>query len=294
MNYSRMTPTLLFIMGLLCLYLSGGCSSEFLYNRVDRLAQFYIERYVDLDRDQSHSLKINLEQLKEWHRRNELSEYQGFLHQIEMDIQGDITPETISGWMSSARTAYVRIRDQAVPALIDVAATLTPGQIEKFSARLEKRNRKLEKEYLSRDEAAYREYIVEEMDDRLSYWLGNLTDSQEQRLVQTADRIERLDARWLAGRRSWQRRVINELERKQGWKDRLKALIMDRTEYTDQEDIEANHRNEQRIYAAVADVLNMRTDKQQQKLLKKLQKWEGNLASLLDTDKQPQKAEKGI
>ena len=92
-----------FFPGVLCLCLLAGCSSEFLYNRVDRLAQFYIERYIDLDRDQSRSLKVNLEGLKEWHRYNELSEYQDFLNQIETDIQLDITPETINGWMSKAR-----------------------------------------------------------------------------------------------------------------------------------------------------------------------------------------------
>lgn len=278
-----------FLPGLLCLCLLAGCSSEFLYNRVDRLAQFYIERYIDLDRDQSTSLKVNLEGLREWHRQNELSEYRDFLNRIETDIQDDITPGTIAGWMSKTRTAYFRIRDRATPALLEVAATLTPAQVKEFSANLEKRNRKLEKEYLSRDETEYHEYIFDEMDDRLSYWLGKLTDGQKQGLEETAGRIERLDAQWLAGRRSWQGRVVNELARKPGWQDRLTALIVNRTEYTDPDDIAANQRNEQRIYAAVADVMNMRTEKQQQKMLKKLREWEANLASLQDTEKQPRK-----
>ena len=278
-----------FLLGFFCLCLLTGCSSEFLYNRVDRLAQFYIERYIDLDRDQSNSLKVNLEQLREWHRQNELSEYLKFLNQIEMDIQADITPKTIAGWMSKTRTAYFRIRDQAIPALIEIAGTLTPAQVEAFSGRLEKRNRELEKEYLSRDETEYREYIFEEMDDRLSYWLGKLTDGQKLRLEETAERIERLDAQWLAGRRSWQGRVINELERKPGWRERLTALIMNRTEYTNPEDLDANNRNERRIYTAVSDVMNMRTEKQQRKLLKKLRKWKGNLASLQETNKRSRK-----
>ena len=278
-----------FFSGVLCLCLLAGCSSEFLYNRVDRLAQVYIERYIDLDRDQSHSLKINLERLKEWHRHNELSEYQDFLNQIETDLQDNITPGSIAGWMSKARTAYLRVRDRAIPTLIEVAATLSPAQIEEFSANLERRNRDLEKEYLSRDEAEFHKHIYEEMEDRLSYWLGKLTDGQEQRLQQTSGRIERLDKQWLAGRRSWQGGVINELQRKPGWQDRLKVLIINRTEYTNRDDIAANNRNEQRIYTAVADVLNMRTDKQRQKLLKKLGEWQANLASLQHTDKQSRK-----
>jgi len=278
-----------FLPGILSLSLLAGCTSEFIYNRVDRLAQFYIERYIDLDKDQSNSLKINLEGLKEWHRHNELLEYRDFLNQIETDIQHDITPETITGWMSKARTAYFRIRDQAIPSLIEVAGTLTSAQVEEFSANLEKRNRELEKEYLARDQTEYHEYIFEEMDDRLRYWLGKLTDAQKQRLEETAGMMERLDTRWLADRRSWQSRVINELQRKPGWQDRLTVLIMNRTEYTDRDDIDANNRNEQRIYAAVADVMNMRSEKQRQKLLKKLREWQANLASLQDTGKQPRR-----
>ena len=56
--------------------------------------------------------------------------------------------------------------------------------------------------------------------------------------------------------------------------------------------MDANHRNEQRIYAVVADVMNMRTEKQQQKLLKKLREWQGNLAALRDADKRPGKENK--
>ena len=119
----------------------------------------------------------------------------------------------------------------------------------------------------------------------MSYWLGNLTDVQKQRLEETAGRIERLDAQWLAGRRSWQGRVINELEHKPGWRERLRSLIINRAEYTDRDDMDVNNRNEQRIYTAVADVMNMRTKKQQQKLLKKLREWEENLASLQITEK---------
>ena len=257
-----------------------SCSNEFIYNRVDRIAQFYIERYVDLDRDQSQFLKVNLESIKQWHRREELQGYLEFLDTVESDLRHDISGVTVAGWVERLRLAYNDIRDKVLPPMIEMAQTLTSDQIQELSANMEKRNRKLEKEYLSRDDSEYREHAYDEMDDRLSDWLGRLTAEQKQRLHTAVNGLERLDREWLAGRRSWQKQVIDELQRKPGWQARLTDLVKNRTEYSSERDIAANHRNEQRIYNAVADVLNMRSDRQQQKLQEKLHDWQKDLAQL--------------
>ena len=257
-----------------------SCSNEFIYNRVDRIAQFYIERYIDLDKDQSHFLKVNLESIKQWHRREELQGYLEFLDTVESDLRHDISGATVAGWVERLRQAYNAIRDKALPPMIEMAQTLTSDQVRELAANMEKRNRKLEKEYLSRDESEYRENAYDEMDDRLSDWLGRLTAEQKHRLHSATSSLERLDRKWLDGRRSWQKQVIGELQRKPGWQARLTALVKNRTEYTSERDIAANHRNEQRIYDAVADVLNMRTDRQQQKLQEKLHDWQRDLAQL--------------
>ena len=257
-----------------------SCSSQFIYDRIDRIAQFYIERYIDLDREQSDFLKVNLESLKEWHRRKELKSYQLFLDKIESDLQSDISGETVAGWVEQLRQAYNAVLDKALPPMIEMARTLTESQVRELAANMEKRNGKLEKEYLSRDEKEYRESAFDEMDDRLDDWLGRLTADQKQRLRTAVSGLERLDRQWLNSRRSWQKQLIGELQRKPGWQDRLTALVKNRTEYTRPQDIAANHRNEQRVYNAVADVLNMRTDRQQKKLLEKLRGWQKDLAAL--------------
>ena len=268
---------LVLLVGLLSL---TSCSNEFIYNRVDRIAQFYIERYVDLDQDQSHFLKVNLESIKQWHRREALQGYLEFLNTVESDLRHDITGATVAGWADHLRQAYNEIRDKVLPPMIEMAQTLTRDQIQELSANMEKRNRKLEKEYLSRDESEYRESAYDAMDDRLNDWLGRLTAEQKQRLYSAANGLERLDREWLNSRRAWQKQIISELQRKPGWQARLTALVKDRAEYTGKRDIAANNRNEQRVYNAVADVLNMRTERQQRKLLEKLHDWKKDLAEL--------------
>lgn len=257
-----------------------SCSSQFIYDRIDRIAQFYIERYIDLDKQQSNLLKVNLQSLKEWHRQEELKSYQQFLIEIESDLQKDISAETVAGWVQHLRQAYNQVRDRALPPMIEMAQTLTDSQIQDLADNMDKRNIKLEKEYLSRDDSEYRESAFDEMNDRLSEWLGRLTREQKHRLHAAVSGLERLDREWLDGRRSWQKQIIGELQRKPGWQSRLTDLVKKGNQYTDDQDIAANHRNELRVYEAVADVLNTRNDRQQHKLQEKLDNWKKDLAEL--------------
>ena len=257
-----------------------GCSNQFVYDRIDRLAQFYIERYVDLDKDQSSLLYVNLAAIKEWHRQDELASYLKFLGRIETDIQADISAATVASWVEQLRLSYAQIRDKVVPALVQLAQTLTTAQIEEFAANMEERNRELEQEYLTRDETEYRESVFEGIEDRLDEWLGRLTPEQQQTLHQAVSKLERLDRQWLDNRRVWQQRINAELARQPGWQARLTALVTSRSDYAQQDDIDADSRNEQRIYAAIAAVLNMRTDRQQRKLTQQLSQWQRDLEAL--------------
>jgi len=257
-----------------------SCSSQFIYDRIDRIAQFYIERYIDLDKQQSNLLKVNLQSLKEWHRQEELKSYQQFLIEIESDLQKDISAETVAGWVQHLRQAYNQVRDRALPPMIEMAQTLTDSQIQDLADNMDKRNIKLEKEYLSRDDSEYRESAFDEMNDRLSEWLGRLTREQKHRLHAAVSGLERLDREWLDGRRSWQKQIIGELQRKPGWQSRLTDLVKKGNQYTGDQDIAANHRNELRVYEAVADVLNTCNERQQHKLQEKLDNWKKDLAEL--------------
>ena len=257
-----------------------GCSNQFVYDRIDRLAQFYIERYVDLDKAQSSLLYINLAAIKEWHRQDELASYLKFLGRIETDIQAEITAATVASWVEQLRLSYAQIRDKVMPALVQVAQTLTAAQIEEFTAKMEERNQELEQEYLGRDETEYRDSVFEEMEDRLGEWLDRLTPEQQRTLQQAVSELERLDQQWLDNRRAWQQRIIAELARQPGWQARLMALVTSRSDYAQQDDIDADSRNEQHIYAAIAVVLNMRTDRQQRKLTQQLSQWQRDLEAL--------------
>jgi len=272
----------IYLLGIISLSLAG-CSNQFLYNRIDRLAQFYIERYVDLEPAQASSLKINLEAIKDWHRHDELAAYLEFLDRVEAETYTDVTAGTVAAWIKQLREYYFRIQDKVMPALLEVATTLTPAQIDEFARNLDKRQQELAKQLLSRDENEYREYVYKEIVKGLEEWLGKITPEQQQVIHKTAAELERLDRAWLDSRRAWQQQVLTELHRQPGWQERMTALVKNRRDYSRQEDVVVNDRNEQRLYAAVAAVLNMRTPRQGEKLMDSLQKWRRDLAALQST-----------
>lgn len=270
LNIARlMTPLLLVNV--------SGCSSAFMYNRIDSLAHMYIERYIELDSAQSHSLKADLESLKEWHRNDALADYLLVLAEIEGNLQQEITPATVTMWRGYADQAWSDLLGRAMPTVIEMAASLTPAQVRELAENMQERNDDRAKDYRRRDEEEYIEHIYEEMEERLSYWIGRLNSEQKQRLHSAADRFTRLDSAWLENRRAWQKEILKVLDKQPGWEDRLRQLLRDGIEYQLEEHKLADMENDKLVNAAVADVLNMRSERQSEKMARKINEWKENL-----------------
>ncbi|MFK8042540.1 DUF6279 family lipoprotein, partial [Congregibacter sp.] len=79
------------LLGALLLLLTACSGTTFVYNRLDIILPWYLDRYVDLDRSQSQVFDAQLEGLLEWHRREELPRYVEFLNTIDEDLKADLT-----------------------------------------------------------------------------------------------------------------------------------------------------------------------------------------------------------
>lgn len=268
--------------------LSGCASSTFMYDRVDWLARVYLERYVKLDSEQRGLLKANLQSLKEWHRDDELINYMKFLDRLQNDIQHDLTAATVKVWYVEAGRAFEAIRNESLPYLVDVADTLSDAQVEQFLTKLEDQNKKYDKKYLSRSEDEYKDSLNERMEDRIKYWLGKLTPDQIKIIESMTKEFERLDSEWMSERRLFHQSLAEVLEKDSGWQVRLINLIKNRTEYSRNEDLASNQRNEQRVFSAIAEILAIRTDKQDIALNRRIDKWKKNISSMMDASSQPE------
>ena len=71
----------------------GACSSNFIYNRLDTLAGWYIGSLVSLTDSQQTQLRQWLSQTLAWHRESELNRYSAFLRDLAAQVTRPGTPE---------------------------------------------------------------------------------------------------------------------------------------------------------------------------------------------------------
>ena len=75
---------------ILLIFITGCSSTTFVYNRIDFLLPWYLESYVDLDRDQKQDLKELLIPFFKWHREQELPEYANIIGRVEVVINNPV------------------------------------------------------------------------------------------------------------------------------------------------------------------------------------------------------------
>ncbi len=267
-------------LSILLLAMLAACGGQFLYNRIDWFTKYQIEKYVELDREQARFVAASMDSVLDWHSESELNEYVAFLDQVQQAVDGELEGEDVEQWFKEIRLAYEKLLPMMTPWLIELAGSLSPAQIEELALSMAQRNRELEDEYLSRDAAGYSQSTSKRLNRNFRYWLGPLTKKQQGRVKQTANALERLDKSWMAARKDWQGRLIDALEKPQGWRDELATLLQDGAGYSEQDSQQASERNIRRISILIAEILNTRNERQNKRLHDKLNKWRADLAAI--------------
>ncbi|MEE4659004.1 MAG: DUF6279 family lipoprotein [Halieaceae bacterium] len=254
------------VMGLLLAAVSA-CSNTFIYNQLDWLIPWYLGDYVDLDRDQGRTLKSRLRDLLQWHRSEELTQYLVFLDEVETDLDSTLSGTDIERWANRAEAAYDRLEARMLPIAFDLGAELTDEQMSGFLVELAERQKALEKEYLQRSDAEYREDAAESLTDTFEDLMGRLNDLQQQEIAEAVGRLQRFDAGWLAERAQWLETLNGELQqRNQGWQDRIRQALADRERNRTDSYRGAYRHNALIVNQVIADVLNLRSPKQDARL----------------------------
>ena len=120
---------LIFIL-MLSFTMLSACSSKFAYNNVDWLLYWYLDDYIELEKDQKQRFDQELDTWLVWHRGSELNAYKKQLEQIQQDIlQGKTTQEQWLSHFEHARSHWLRLRNTVTPELVAMAPLLSDSQI---------------------------------------------------------------------------------------------------------------------------------------------------------------------
>jgi len=132
-----------------------------------------------------------------------------------------------------------------------------------------------------RTDEEYRQEAYENLEDSVQDFLGRLDNEQRGYLDQAAQDMRRADTIWLRERAEWLERREVLLQREEGWQQGIRDALATREQTTSAEYLEIFEHNSQVIFRALAQVANVRSDKQDRRLRKKLADFREDIESLI-------------
>jgi hypothetical protein len=260
-----------------------GCSTTtFLYNRADFILPWALRDYVSLDREQRQALDQMLVPLLAWHRMEELPRYVALLEQMEAALDEPVTMAVLEEITVAFESAWARLESRSVSLLIDLGETLRDEQMAEFLEHMARQTREYEEKYLDRDDREYAADNFDRLRDTFQDYLGRLDASQRQRLQEAAAQLRRADRPWLHERARWRDLLADILQREPGWQQRLWDALAARPDEVSAEYLEVYGHNTRVLHQAIADVLNSRSAKQDERLRRKLGNFRQDFQTLVE------------
>ena len=274
------------LLTILLVSLLSGCSNSFIYNQLDWLIPWYVGDFLDLNGAQKQSFKQQLLPMLDWHRQEELQNYQSVLDSIASDLDKPVTTAIVDRWANEFFAAYDRLKKHGIPLIIGLAEQMSDLQLQYFMEDMFQDQLDLEELYLTRSETEFRQQTYGNFVEGISGFIGELEKPQLERLQRAASDIKRFDADWLAQRRAWLAQTEKLLERNPGWQKVAYEILDNREQFQSGQYKSTNQHNEQIIYAALAAVIEQRSRSQDKRLRDGLSEFRRDITKLLPENQQ--------
>jgi len=281
----RFTATLLTLM----LVLAAGCSSlRLAYNNGDTVLYWWLNAYVDLDRDQKGWVREDIDQLFDWHRKTQLRDYVEILRKGQRQLQGNVTQADLLADYDEIKHRTQTLLLKAAPELADLARSLKPEQIAQMEKKFKSNNDDYRKKYLSGDQEKRQQLRYKKSMEQFELWFGSFSSEQEAAIRKASDARPLDNEMWLDERQRRQRNVLNLVQKVQREKlDKgatvalINALIKDSFARLDQSERKAFFDSfEESTANLVLTVIKIATPAQKAHAVKRMQGWIDDFNSL--------------
>ena len=246
----------------------AGCSANrFIYNRADTFVRWVVDDYVDLNRDQQAAFDTDLQQLLDWHRRDELPQYRQFIVSSRYALGNGVTLQEAVAISESIEAAADRIQIRLVDLLLHSAERLSDRQIQDFLSEVDRQQADYATKRLTRDKQTYYQDSSDSLASLAKRLMGRLSKEQKGLIEVEVAQLTRLDHLWHRDRAVWGAKLRAILERKApDWQSQVRFLGDTRSQARTPEYIEGIERNGDIILALLVDLINTRTERQDKHL----------------------------
>ena len=274
-----------YLFPLLLLPFLQSCSSSYVYDNLGWMVHWYVDDYVELTGEQKKAFDQHFSQLQEWHRKNELPDYQQWLEQVYAQLQQpDVSGEVIRGYVSEHRQKtlqfWARLVKEAEPHLLVLLDKLSERQQQALERNFRKQllQRYEKKRAMSRRQ--WEKDKIAKMKKGLKPWVGSLTRAQEKRLQEWAQSLHNLDELNREFRLDWQSRLIKlqelTLPQRQG---KLAELVSYPDRFRSRKHLALLDENRQLTGKAIAEILTLRNARQNKQALAEIKQWLQRISS---------------
>jgi hypothetical protein len=167
------------------------------YNRLPFLTLLELNSTFDLTDQQSQKVRPVLNSWLEWHRSNHLPRYIVKLEEWEKLTLQDLTPAQFCKEVEVIRTFTNEAVEKFIPALIPIAETLTPAQIQNWNKYQDERDKEFVENFSKGEKGEIiNKKRLERSIDRAEMFYGTLSKSQKgtfaRRLEQSLFTVEQV------------------------------------------------------------------------------------------------------
>ena len=284
-SLNRLTYVVLALM----LVVVAGCSSlRLAYNNGDTVLYWWLNAYVDLDRDQKGWVREDIDKLFDWHRKTQLKDYVEILRKGQKQVQGNPTQADLMADYSEIKSRTQSLLLKAAPDLADLARSLKPEQIAQMEKKFKSNNDDYRKKFLTGDQEKRQQLRYKKSMEQFELWFGSFSSEQEA-LIRKASDARPLDNEiWLDERSRRQRNVLALVQKVQNeklGKEATVALIntlikdsFDRLEHSDRKAFFDAFENS--TAQMILTVIKIATPAQKAHAVKRMQGWIDDFNSL--------------
>ena len=271
------------LAALAALLLVSGCTTGFVYNRLDRVAYWYFSRQVTLSDAQSSDLKTELTQLLQWHRRSELPRYSALLEELARDAARPLGRRRIDAIRLEVEELWRDVLRQVAPRAAGWLADLTDEQIDELLANLAQDDEELREKYCEPDERTLARRRERSLASAIEEWTGRLTREQRSLVRAAVADLDATGCEWVANQKIFRqelRRLLVTRTRDREFSDALTQLLLTPEERWTDTYRERFVANRERVITLLAEIDVTLSPRQRARLVRRFDRLAQDLRDL--------------
>ncbi|ABD82560.1 DUF6279 family lipoprotein [Saccharophagus degradans] len=258
-----------------CLFFTA-CSTKMAYNFLDWGLMWYVERYVDLNKEQKDKAEAAIDKFHHWHRTTQLPRYAKYITDLKERMAQPVTADQLH-----AETDEIQIfLDDCVafllPTAVDIVSSFSEEQVQQVLEKFAKDRKDYDKKYISTSMEKVVKARQNELKDQIGPLFGRFTDQQQKWVDEWSTGMEYYEPLMLAQQEDWAKMLEEVLQKRDDKKlldASLRKLMFYRSDDWDPELEKQIDINQTLTLEMMAKFMNHLTPTQRERFNKKLDKY---------------------